>query len=416
MNARPHAIACDVLIVGAGIAGAAAACALRNRGYSVVAVEASGRPLDTARGDHLQAVVVDILDRWGALPAFWAAGAEKRHAARYLTDRGEPIIDINYFALPIPHPYYLYLHHELIAETFLKLAAENPKFMVLRPARAKDFEFESEGIRALTIRLSADGPAGLKEGDDVKIMPRMVIGADGRTSRVREALGFTADTYDYESPLVVQFAPRLAPDEDPLNYFTAFMGPNGSISRIPRAFGNWKIGMTIAKQEIAFWKSATKQARKAAVGRIAPQLEALDLELGGFYAVTLLNTHQWVKGNTVLLGDACHAMHPTRGQGMNVAIRCLDKLMAVLPEPADLARPDVVRASLAKYERSVKPVIDKVLAENHALGAARDSLDNDYVIKSIAGLRAIQADPERHRQYVLNSAGYGDGWDDDRRN
>lgn len=400
MSARGETVDCDILIVGAGIAGSAAACALRHRGYSVVVVEASNRPLDTARGDHLQAVVVDILDRWGALPAFWAAGAEKRHAARYLTDRGEPIITIDYHALPIPHPYYLYLHHELIAETFLKLAAENSDFRLIRPARAKEFQVGAGGIETLTLHSTGD--------IEICIKPRMVIGADGRTSRVRDALGFTFDTYEYENPLVVHFAPRLSVDEDPLNHFTSFMGPNGSISRIPRAFGAWKLGLVITKPEIAFWKTATLAQRRKAVGRIAPQLEPLAPELGGFYAISLLNTHQWVKGNTVLLGDACHAMHPARGQGMNVAIRSLDQLLALLPEPKDMHRPEVVHAALATYERNAKPITEKVLAENHALGSAREKLGPDYVAKTIESLRAIQADPERHRKYVMDSAGYGD--------
>ncbi|MBM3513919.1 MAG: FAD-dependent monooxygenase [Alphaproteobacteria bacterium] len=403
MSAHRETIDCDILIVGAGIAGSAAACALRRRGYSVVAVEASNRPLDTARGDHLQAVVVDILDRWGALPAFWAAGAEKRHAARYLTDGGDPIITIDYRTLPVPHPYYLYLHHELIAETFLKLAAENPAFRLMRPARAKDFDVTDAGIASLTLHL-ADGEASRQ----VVIKPRMVIGADGRTSRVREALGFAFDTHEYENPLVVHFAPRLSADEDPLNHFTSFMGPNGSISRIPRAFGAWKLGLVITKDDIAFWKAATLAERRAKVGRIAPQLEPLALELGGFYAITLLNTRNWVKGNTVLLGDACHAMHPARGQGMNVAIRCLDFLTRALPEPADMGRPEVVRAALAAYERNVKPITEKVLAENHALGTARERLGADYVAQTMASLGAIQADPECLRRYTMDSAGYGD--------
>ena len=48
----------DILIAGAGIAGAAIGAGLRNRGYSVVQVEASNQPLDTARGDHLGPRVV----------------------------------------------------------------------------------------------------------------------------------------------------------------------------------------------------------------------------------------------------------------------------------------------------------------------------------------------------------------------
>ncbi|MCB2107319.1 MAG: FAD-dependent monooxygenase [Rhodobacteraceae bacterium] len=403
-------LSCDILIAGAGIAGSALACALRDRGYSVVQVEMSDRPLDTARGDHFQCVVADILDRWGALPAFWAAGAEKRHAALYVTETGAPLLDVDYSTLPIPHPYYIYLHHELLGETFLKLAAENPNYVLFRPARAREYDVGPEGVRSLTINLSQDAPApeGFAPGDTVTIVPRLAVGADGRTSRAREALGFTYDEHEYDNPIVALFGPRLPSDDDPRNTLTSFLGPNGSISRIPRAFGGWKVGTTIRKADIAFWKTATLKMRKAAVAKLAPELEALDLEVGGFYPVKLLNTHKWVRGNAVLVGDACHAMHPARGQGMNVAIRCLDKLVNLLPDPKEIADPETVAKRLRAYESGVKPAIDKVLADNHARGQAYDSHDPAVVAESIEMFKAIQQDPERLRTYRMGSAGYAD--------
>jgi 2-polyprenyl-6-methoxyphenol hydroxylase-like FAD-dependent oxidoreductase len=400
-------INCDILIVGAGIAGAAMACALRNRGYSIVHVEMSDRPLDTARGDHLQCSVVETLDAWDALPAFWKAGAEKRHAARYLTTDGDMILNIDYSTLPLPHPYYLYLHHDLLAETFLQVAAENPRYTLFRPARARDFDVGPEGVRSLTIRLADNQvPVGFQPRQSVTIAPRIVVGADGRSSRVRDVLGFSSDQHEYENPIVVHFAPRLSEDEDPLNQVTSFLGPKGSISRIPRAFNQWKVGITIRKSEIAFWKTAAPAQRKAAVAEYAPQLGLLDLEVAGFYPVKLLNTHRWVQGNTVLVGDACHAMHPARGQGMNVAIRCLNKLLPFLPEPADLADPERVAHQLLAYEAAVKPGIDRILATNHALGEDRDSLDPAIAAKTIENLRAIQADPLRLQDYCIAAAGY----------
>lgn len=367
----------------------------------------SDRPLDTARGDHLQCSVVETLDQWGALEAFWTAGAEKRHAARYLTPQGGLILDVNYRDLPIPHPYYMYLHHDLLAETFLKLAAENSRYLFFKPARARDYDTGPEGMRSLTLHLAADAhtPDGFAPGQTVVITPRMVVGADGRSSRVREALGFTSDQHEYDNPIVVHFAPRT-PDDDPLNSVTSFLGLHGSASRIPRAFRQWKAGLTIQKSEIPFWKSASRQARKDAFGAIAPPLGSLDYELGGFYPVKLLNTHEWVKGNTVLVGDACHAMHPARGQGMNVAIRGLNKLLSFLPEPKDMGKPELVHRQLRAYESMVKPEIDKALAANHELGSDRDSLDPVVAEKSIAALRAIQDDPAQRRQYIIAAAGY----------
>lgn len=407
---KPETLPCDILIVGAGIAGSALACALRDRGYSVAHVEMSDRPLDTARGDHLQCVVLEILEQWGALQALWDAGAEKRHGALYVTDRGERLLDVDYGGLPIPHPYYLYLHHELIGQTFLRLAAENPHYVLFRPARARDFDIGPEGVRGLTITLAEAGPVpdGFHNGQKVTIRPRLVIGADGRTSRVREALGFTFSEHEYDSPIVVNFAKRDPANDDPRNRVKSFMGPHGSISRIPRAFGYWKVGITIRKSEIHFWKTATDKMRKRAIAQKAPELESLDLELGGFYPVKLLNTHRWAMGNSVLVGDACHAMHPARGQGMNVAIRCLAKLVDLLPDVGQMADADVVARRLKAYESGVKPAIDQVLAANHMRGEEMDSLDPAVIAAAAERLKAVDGDVELRRRYSLQAAGYGD--------
>jgi 2-polyprenyl-6-methoxyphenol hydroxylase-like FAD-dependent oxidoreductase len=401
-------IPCDILIAGAGIAGSALACAVRERGYSVVQVELSPEPLDTARGDHFQCVVLEILEQWGALQAFWDAGAEKRPSALYVSDTNELLLDVDYSKLPVPHPYYAYLHHELIGDTFLKLAAKNPNYTLFRPARAREFEIGPEGIRSLTLKLPDDraAPDGFHPGQTVVIKPRMVVGADGRGSRVREALSFAVTEYDYENPLVVLFAPRT--DSDRTNTVISYMGAHGTISRIPRAFGGWKIGMPIRKSEIAFWKTATPKMRKTAIITRAPQLEDLEAELAGFYPVKMLNSHAWVRGNTVLVGDACHAMHPARGQGMNVSIRCIAKLINLLPDVGEMVDADIVMRRLRAYESGVKPAIDKILADNHERGEAMDAFDPAVIAKTAAALKVINADAELLRRYRMQSAGYAD--------
>jgi 2-polyprenyl-6-methoxyphenol hydroxylase-like FAD-dependent oxidoreductase len=240
----------------------------------------------------------------------------------------------------------------------------------------------------------------------VIVQPRLVVGADGRGSRVREAMGYAAETHDYESPLVILFGPRLAPD--PANEIKTFMGPNGTLSRIPRTGGGWKVGTTIAKSEIAFWKTATLRMRQAAIAKLAPELEGFAAALAGFYPVRLLNATQWTRGNTVLLGDACHAMHPARGQGMNMAIRCIARLVDLLPEPAEMANAEILQKRLRAYESGTKPAVEKVLADNHARGETMDARDPAVIETSIRAMRKIAEDPELLRRYRMQSAGYAD--------
>ena len=68
----------DVLIIGGGVAGSAAAYALSKKGYEVLLLEKSEKPQDTARGDHLQPAVCEILGKWDVLDNFFKNGAKKR--------------------------------------------------------------------------------------------------------------------------------------------------------------------------------------------------------------------------------------------------------------------------------------------------------------------------------------------------
>ena len=300
----------DILITGAGIAGATIAAGLRGRGYSVVQVEASDQPLDTARGDHLGPRVVETLADWNLLDAFFAAGAEKRLGAKWVAPDGEIVFTSRMDDLPIPYPYYIVLNHDLIATTALDVARTDTEsdYTLFRPVTAKDFETgpaAGGGVTALHIVTP--------EGEDVTIRPRLTMACDGRTSRVRTACDFkVVKSYDYERLFVVLFGPR-GELQDPRNEITFYMSDNGGVGRIPRMNGQWKIGIAIDKADVPRWKSSGQAERKRLLAERAPPLKVMDTEVVGFYPVIRRETDRWVQGTTVLLGDARHTVHPARG-------------------------------------------------------------------------------------------------------
>jgi 2-polyprenyl-6-methoxyphenol hydroxylase-like FAD-dependent oxidoreductase len=101
-------------------------------------------------------------------------------------------------------------------------------------------------------------------------------------------------------------------------------------------------------------------------------------------------------------------MHPARGQGMNVAIRCLARLIDLLPDPRDLGDAATLEKRLRAYESGTKPAVDKLLADNHARGEQMDSRDPAVFAAAAMALRKIAEDPELLRRYRMQSAGYAD--------
>lgn len=389
----PEHLDVDVAIVGGGIAGPAMACALAPTGWRVLLVERSADPLDTARGDHLQPRTCEWLDDWGVLDDMWARGAEKRLGARYLLANGEDVLRVPSEHLDIPHPYFLYLNHELICEALLAAAARNPNFERWQPAVAQP-AVEGDGCE-----LSVD-----HAGAQTRVRARLVVAADGRVSRFRRAMGIGATSYAYKNPLLTYFAERTM--DDPRNEVRAYFSTAGIISVVPRVRGGWKLGLPVPPGDVAKWKRATPDEVATRFAEWLPDIEGVRPEYVGVYPVTSTNAERWSEANVVLLGDACNTLHPGRSQGMNVAMRAAHRLAQLLVAGDAITSRRALREVLEAYEAEVKPPMDARLADNHERGLEMDRLDPDETDRMRAGLAAVAADPELHQKYCVAAAGY----------
>lgn len=392
----------DVLIVGGGISGAALACALRNSGRTIAVVEQRRDRLDTARGDHLQPANVELLARWGVLDRFVAAGAGRRIGHEFRTASGETLLAARYDELPIPHPYCLVVDHDRIAEILLDAATESASVHLFQPVVARHFEVAGGRIASLTFeRPDGSGP--------LRIQPRLVVGADGTNSPVRSALRFETDEHVYRHPMVAMFGRRpaaLAPDD----YFFRYASERGMLVIQQRMDRRIKVTLPVGGEGIGWWKKSTAAEREAVVRDRAHALAGFDAEIAGFYPVKMIQARRYVSGNTVLVGDAAHSIHPARGQGLNLGIASLGALVDHVPGGADLQVPSKVHEALLAYEAVQKPRYDIVLAANHQAAVAMDETADGDVAALMqaqdAQLRSIHVDPGLRRAHLLDVTGY----------
>lgn len=70
-----------------------------------------------------------------------------------------------------------------------------------------------------------------------------------------------------------------------------------------------------------------------------------------------IHLERWSHGNVVLIGDALHTAHFSIGSGTRLALEDAVALVGALQE-----QPRDVRAALAQFERSRRPVVDKLVA------------------------------------------------------
>ena len=108
----------------------------------------------------------------------------------------------------------------------------------------------------------------------------------------------------------------------------------------------------------------------------------------------------------MLIGDACHALHPARSQGMNITIRCIDELVRQLPIDGESLERCELPAALARFETAVRPGVERELASNHRAGQEMDNPERRSFEPLIEKLQQLQSSKEKLLAYAYGAAGY----------
>ena len=386
----------DVLIIGGGVAGSAMAACLTDKGYKVVLVEKSEKPQDTARGDHIQPFVCEILNQWSVLDDFFDAGAKKRAGSLWFDESANFLMDANVSKLDIPQPFFMFMNHEDISQVFLKFASKDENFSLYRPII--NCQHVSTDNNESLYQLI------LKDKTELTIATKLVVGADGVASNIARKSELERQTFRYERALAVLFSEDYEADSE--NNLRTYLTDRGIVTMIPRSKGGCKIGLTIDRNEVKEWKKMSNEDYTNFIGSLVPEYKSLPMYSAGIYPPSMIIAKRWTKDNLVLIGDACHGLHPGRSQGMNTTIKCIDELVKLLPEYTDFNKQRVAEV-LEIYQKKMQGEISHLLQSNHKMGLAMDKFDRKSKIAEIKKYVELEQDQEKGINYRMNSAGYG---------
>lgn len=337
----------DVAVVGAGGGGAVLALALAKQGISTVVLDQAAGPPRGLRGEILQPNGQQVLDRLGVLQSLPADATRSVRHFHFCRAGGTRLCSIDYGDLPAPYNRAIVTlpnvaHHAIVA------AVQEQKSVTLRYGTSFTGLLR-EGNRV--VGLSTQGPEGTNT-----IRAKIVVGADGAFSKVREALKIPADLHLYPDGYLI----AILESEEPVSESFYYVGHRTILGVFPATGNKVYLFYMIPSGSMETVKQRGIPALQQMWSKIAPQFAGLfrnlsDWSQTAYMPTGRVRTPTWVADGAVLIGDAAHAMNPHASQGRMQAMVDAMALSDLLP--GCLADKDYSAARLKEFERVRRPQI-----------------------------------------------------------
>jgi len=362
----------QVVIVGAGLVGAAAALALGRQGFRVALIE---RHPPQAPDDVWDTRIYAIspapqrfLERIGAWQRLDVGRIQPVYRMDVAGDT-QGAVRLDAYASGVSHLATILESGRL--QYALWQAIEADGNVALHCPAAIDSIVREESLTRITL---ADG---------MMLETELVVGADGAASRIREWAGLASTLTPYgQSGVVANFAcerPHRGTafqwffDSDilawlPLPGHTTPHGLQPVADRNPPTGGNrmsmvWSTGTAHADELVAL-DAAALTDRVRAAGR--DRLGALSLLTpAAAFPLRLIRVEAVVAPGVALVGDAAHGVHPLAGQGVNLGFGDAEALVEVLAQHRRTHCGDL--RVLQAYARQRAEPVQRMQALTHGL-------------------------------------------------
>ena len=333
----------DVIVVGAGPAGASTAILLCERGLDVLVLDRATFPRPKLCGEYLSPECARILDRLGALKAIDAAGATPLHGMRITAPDGT-VLEARYRPLAGRQPY---------REHAMALSRSVLDGILADRLRVLPVDFR-EGVRVTDLIVEGDRVTGVETldagGRREAIAAPLVIGADGRASVVAHRLGCRYP-HRLRRLALATYVSGLAECRD---VGEIFVDPPDYAILNPVAPDRVNLSLVVPLDHVTPWRGRLEAFFAARVTqlvhlarRVAGAERVAPIEAMGPLAYRVGEpTH----GGVLLVGDAAGFYDPLTGEGVFSALRGAE--LAAETAGRALARGDVSRAALAEYSRA----------------------------------------------------------------
>ncbi|MGE0564728.1 MAG: ubiquinone biosynthesis hydroxylase [Pseudolabrys sp.] len=388
---------CDVLIAGGGFAGLALAAALR---------QALGGRFTVTVADPALAAASSKDPRASAI----AAAARRMFEAIGVWDtvagEAQPILDMVVTDSKLDdavRPTFLSFGGDVEPGEPFAHMIENRFLIDALVAKARD---EGVGLIAAAVEQFEAGSqsvsALLSTGENISA--RLLVGADGARSNVRERAGITTHGWDYDQSAIVM---TVMHERDHNGRAEEHFLPAGPFAILPLT----------GKRSSIVWTEHRKEAERLLAlpdDAFHAELEKrFGLHLGDIsvvgprraYPLGLHTARTFIGQRLALIGDAAHVIHPIAGQGLNMGLRDAAALAEVVADAARLGLDHGGDDALERYQRWRR-------FDTMAMGVATDGLNRLFSNRSDAlrlvrdvGLGLVERLPALKRVFIREAAG-----------
>ena len=347
----------QVVIIGAGPTGLTLAMLLAQRGIDVKLIEASRNFRRTFRGEALMPSGLEAIEFMGLTDLVARIPHRPLDAWEFVIEN-RSIFRVDEPMEPGGKPCTL-ISQPAFLEGVMAEAQQYPNFEFIAGTAVRDFLWEN------------DRAVGVILGDDRQIDAELIVGADGRSSIVRQKAKLPLDRQSQNFD-ILWFKLASSPEFAAENIFYSVLCGNDGFGLFLGCEGQLQIGWSLHRQvgdDVNAWQRIDWQDKlvAAAPDWLVPILQKQKIDRPVLLSVTVGLCPQWYAPGVLLLGDAAHPMSPVRAQGINMGLRDVivtaNHLVPLFQRHAQLAEIDAV---LPQIQAEREPEIIQIQKLQHA--------------------------------------------------
>jgi len=332
----------DIIINGGGMVGLLLANALAEHGLSIAIIESAQQ---TPTWNHQQfdmrvsaitrasQQILTTLDIWQDIEAMRASPFREMHV---WDSTGDGFIHFD--SADIGQAYLGHIIENSVIQTALyKHLNSYDNIHWFQPAVPAELNITQDNVALLL-------------DDKTLINARLIVGADGGRSWVREQAGISIHSTDYKQTAVVATVKTQHFHQE--TAWQRFL-PTGPLAFLPLSDGYssivWSTTPDHAESLLAMDDDSFKQTLAEGFGNKLGEI--LETSQRAKFPLRSQHAKQYVKDRLVLIGDAAHTIHPLAGQGVNLGFADAASLAEVIIDTHKAEKDIGSYKSLRRYER-----------------------------------------------------------------